>query len=191
MNRQSNTLITALYERLSRDDELQGPSNSIVNQKMLLEDYCKKNGFINIRHYTDDGISGTRFDRPGFLQLMDDIEDGKIDKVVCKDTSRLGRDYIRVGLFMETLHQKGVSLISVGDNLDTLHGEDDFLPFRNVIHEMYAKDISRKIKAAKRTKGQNGKYVASFAPYGYMKSETEKGVWEIDPEAAAVVKYIF
>ena len=191
MNRQLDTPITALYERLSRDDELQGQSSSIVNQKSLLEDYAKKQGFTNIHHYTDDGISGTRFDRPGFVKMMDDIELGKIDKVLCVDSSRLGRDYLRVGLFMETLRQKDVRLISINDNLDTAKGEDDFMPFRTIIHEMYTRDVSRKIKNVKRANGKNGKYSSSIPPYGYRKSKADKTVWEIDPEAAEVVRRIF
>jgi len=192
MNRQpSNTTITALYERLSRDDELQGPSNSIKNQQTILEDYARKNGFSNIVHYTDDGISGTRFDRPGFVKLMDDIEAGKVGIVLCKDTSRLGRDYLRVGMFMETLRQKDVRLIALGDNVDTSLGEDDFLPFRNILHEFYARDTSRKIKAIYKSKGMSGKYTSSHALYGYVKSGEDKSRWEIDPVAAEVVRRIF
>jgi len=130
MNRQQNCKITALYERLSHDDELQGPSNSIINQQQLLEDYANRQGFTNIRHFTDDGISGTRFDRPGFVKMMDEIEADNVAIVICKDTSRLGRDYLRVGMFMETLRQKGVRLIALGDNVDTALGEDEVIPYR-------------------------------------------------------------
>ena len=193
MNRQpnNNTKITALYERLSRDDELQGPSNSILNQQQMLEDYARRNGFTNIQHYTDDGISGTRFDRPGFVKMMDDIEAGNVGIVLCKDTSRLGRDYLRVGLFMETLRQKGVRLIALGDNVDTDKGEDDFLPFRNIMSEWYARDTSRKIKASVRARGMNGRHTSSHALYGYVKSDTDKNQWVIDPEAADIVRRIF
>ena len=191
MNRQSNSKITALYERLSHDDERAGESLSIENQKKILEDYAVKQGFTNISHYTDDGISGTRFDRPGFVKMMDNIEAGKIQTILCKDTSRLGRDYLRVGLFMEKLRDNDVRLIALGDGVDTLRGEDDFLPFRNIIHEWYARDTSRKIKAVKRANGMNGKYAGSHPPYGYIKSESDKTKWEIDPEAADVVRRIF
>ena len=174
MNRQpENQKITALYERLSRDDELQGPSNSIKNQQAILEDYAAKNGFANIVHYTDDGISGTRWDRPGFVKMMDEIEAGNVAVCLCKDTSRLGRDYLRVGLFMETLRQKDVRLIAIGDNVDTAFGEDDFMPFRNIFAEWHARDTSRKIKAIYKSKGMNGKHTASHALYGYTKSETD------------------
>ena len=148
MNRQpGNPKITALYERLSRDDELQGPSNSILNQRQILEDYAHRNGFKNIRHWTDDGISGTRFDRPGLMNMMDEIEAGNVAVLLVKDTSRLGRDYLRVGLLMETLRQKGVRLIAVGEGIDTDKGEDDFIPFRNIMAEWHARDTSRKVKA--------------------------------------------
>ena len=192
MDRQPNTkMITAAYERLSRDDELQGPSNSIVNQKELLEDYASKNDLHNLVHYTDDGISGTRFDRPGFVSMMDDIEAGKVSTVICKDTSRLGRDYLRVGLFMETLRQKGVRLIALGDNVDTALGEDDFVPFRNIIHEFYARDASRKIKNAYKARGMSGKHTSCHAIYGYMKSPEDKHQWLVDSEAAVIVRRIF
>ncbi len=192
MTRQPNDQpITAAYERLSRDDELQGPSNSIRNQQSMLEEYASRHNLGNLKHYTDDGISGTRFDRPGFVRMMDDIEAGKIQTVLCKDTSRLGRDYLRVGLFMETLRQKGVRLIALGDNVDTAQGEDDFLPFRNILHEWYARDTSRKVKAIYKSKGMNGRHTASHALFGYVKSDDDKNQWIIDPPAAEVVKRIF
>jgi DNA invertase Pin-like site-specific DNA recombinase len=190
-SKQPNTKITALYERLSRDDELQGPSNSIVNQKQLLEDYASKHNLPNIVHFTDDGISGTRWDRPGFTMMMDEIEAGKVNVVLCKDTSRLGRDYLRVGLFMETLRQKGVRLIAIGDNVDTADGEDDFMPFRNIFAEWHARDTSRKIKAIYKAKGMSGKHTSCHAVYGYLKSPDDKEQWIVDPEAAEVVKRIF
>ena len=125
--------ITALYERLSHDDELQGESNSIYNQKRLLEEYAKRNGFSNIKHFTDDGISGTRFDRPGFQAMLEQIEDGKVEVVCIKDMSRLGRDYLKVGMYMETMRKVGVRLIAVNDGVDSFNGEDDFTPFRNIM----------------------------------------------------------
>ena len=191
MRQPSNQPITALYERLSRDDELQGPSNSIKNQQTILEEYAAKMGFTNLVHYCDDGVSGTRFDRPGFVRMMDDIEAGKVHVVLCKDSSRLGRDYLRVGLFMETLRQKDVRLIALGDNYDTAAGEDDFMPFRNIMAEWHARDTSRKVKAIYKSKGMNGKHTASHALYGYVKSDEDKNQWVIDPDAAEVVRRVF
>ena len=192
MNRQPKTTkITALYERLSRDDERENESVSIEHQKAILEDYAKKNGFTNIVHFTDDGISGTRWDRPGFMKLMDEVESGNVSVLLCKDTSRLGRDYLRVGLFMETLRQKGVRLIAIGDNFDSAQGEDDFLPFRNIFAEWHARDTSRKIKAVYKSKGMSGRRTTSHALYGYIKSSEDKNQWEIDPDAADIVRRIF
>ncbi len=138
-------MITALYERLSRDDELDGESNSISNQKKLLEDYARQHGFTNLMHFTDDGISGTQFDRPGFLALMKQIETGQVEYLLVKDMSRLGRDYLKVGQIMEILRQKGVRLIAVNDGVDSARGDDEFVPFRNIMNEYYARDTSRKI----------------------------------------------
>jgi len=129
--------ITALYERLSHDDELNGESNSITNQKRMLEEYVNRNTLPNPAHFSDDGWSGTRWDRPDFLRLMDEIDAGRVETIVIKDMSRIGRDYLRVGLFMEKLREKDVRLIAINDNLDTAKGEDDFIPFRNIIHEWY------------------------------------------------------
>ncbi|MDR2532281.1 MAG: recombinase family protein [Oscillospiraceae bacterium] len=191
MNRQHNSKITALYERLSRDDELQGESNSIINQKSMLEDYAVKNGFPNVRHFSDDGISGTRFDRPAFVEMMSEIEAGTVAVCVVKDMSRLGRDYLRVGLFMETLREKGIRLIAVNDGYDSDNGEDDFTPFRNIIAEWYARDTSRKIKSVLQAKGNNGEHLTNSAIYGYIKDPNDKNHWLVDEEAAAVVKRIF
>ena len=129
-----NPTITALYERLSRDDELQGESNSITNQKRLLEEYARNHDLTNTVHFTDDGISGTRFDRPGFLAMMADVEAGKIHTICVKDMSRIGRDYLRVGEVMESLRKKGVRLIAVNDGVDIFNGDDDFTPFRNIMN---------------------------------------------------------
>ena len=128
-----NEKITPLYERLSRDDELQGESNSISNQKQMLEDFARRNGLPNPTHFTDDGISGTRFDRPGFLAMMEEVEAGRVEAIVIKDMSRLGRDYLKVGQVMEVLRQRGVRLIAINDGVDSLKGDDDFTPFRNII----------------------------------------------------------
>ena len=184
--------ITALYERLSVDDQLSGESNSIKNQKAQLEDYAKKQGFKNIVHFTDDGISGTRFgaDRPGFTKMMDEIEAGNVSACLCKDVSRLGRDYLRVGLCMETMRVNGVRLIAINDGLDTINGEDDFTPFRNVLHEYYARDTSRKLKSSFKTKGNSGKHTTGQVAYGYYWDEKREN-WLVDEYAAEVVRSIF
>ncbi|MFI3163902.1 MAG: recombinase family protein [Bacillota bacterium] len=186
-----NTQITALYERLSRDDEQQGESNSISNQKQMLEDYALKNGFDNIRHFTDDGFSGTRFDRPAFLDLLEEIEQGNVKTVCLKDMSRIGRDYLQVGQYMELLRQRGVRLIAINDNVDSFKGEDDFTPFRNVMNEFYARDASRKIRSVFQAKGKSGKRVSSAIPYGYLKDPNDKHKLIIDEVAAPIVKQIF
>jgi len=191
--RKSETKVCALYERLSReDDDVQGQSNSIKTQKQLLTDYAKSNGFTNTKHYTDDGTSGTTFQREAWQELIADVEAGKISQVLCKDMSRLGRDHVQVGLYMELFRKAEVRFIAVTNNIDSAYPETlEFAPFVNLLNEFYAKNISRKIMAAKRSNGRNGKYVSSIAPYGYKKSETDKGVWEVDPEAAEIVKRIF
>jgi DNA invertase Pin-like site-specific DNA recombinase len=186
-----NGKITALYERLSRDDEMQGESNSIVNQKNLLEEYSDRNGFTNLVHFTDDGISGTRFDRPGFMNMIAEVENGNVSAVIVKDMSRFGRDYLRVGLYMETLREYGVRLIAVNENVDTAKGDDDFIPFRNIIAEWYARDTSKKTKSVLHAKGRSGKHMTNAAVYGYKKDDGDKNKWVIDPEAAEVVRRIY
>ncbi|HFH8923422.1 TPA: DUF4368 domain-containing protein [Streptococcus agalactiae] len=183
--------ITALYERLSRDDELEGESNSIVNQKKILEEYASKNNLTNIIHFTDDGISGTQFDRPGFMEMMNGVNTGNIDCIIVKDMSRLGRDYLKVGQCMEILRQKGVRLIAINDNVDSFYREDDFTPFRNIMNEWYARDTSRKIQSTFRSKGESGKHTASTPPYGYIKDEKDKDKWIVDEKAAQIVRRIF
>lgn len=183
--------ITALYERLSRDDELEGESNSIVNQKKILEEYASKNNLTNIIHFTDDGISGTQFDRPGFMEMMNGVNTGNIGCIIVKDMSRLGRDYLKVGQCMEILRQKGVRLIAINDNVDSFYREDDFTPFRNIMNEWYARDTSRKIQSTFRTKGESGKHTASTPPYGYIKDEKDKDKWVVDEKAAEIVRRIF
>ena len=185
------TKITALYERLSRDDELQGDSNSIINQKIQLEEYAQRNQFPNILHFTDDGITGTRFDRPGFVALMDAVDEGKIGTVIAKDLSRLGRDHLRVGLCMETLELQGVRLIAINDNVDTALGEDDIVPVRNLMSEWYARDISRKIKSSTIAKGNAGKRLTNVPIYGYRLAPDDRSKWIVDDEAAEVVLRIF
>ena len=160
----TQNLITALYPRLSKDDELQGESNSISNQKRILEAYAKQNGFTNLRWYTDDGYSGANFQRPGVQSMLADIEAGKVGTVIVKDMSRLGRNYLQVGFYTEMLFpQKGVRFIAVNDNVDSANGgmDNDFTPLRNLFNEWLVRDTSKKIKAVKRSKGMSGKPVTS------------------------------
>jgi site-specific DNA recombinase len=185
-----NERITALYERLSRDDDQQGESNSISNQKSYLEDTATRNGHTNLRHFTDDGVSGSRFDRPGFMAMLEEVEAGNVDCIYVKDMSRVGRDYLKVGQVMELLRQKGVRLIAVNDGVDSFRGEDDFTPFRNIMNEYYLRDTSRKIKSVFQAKGKSGKHVTGTVIYGYLWNET-RDKWIVDPEAAEIVKRIF
>ena len=185
-----NEKITPLYERLSRDDELQGESNSISNQKQMLEDFARRNGLPNPTHFTDDGISGTRFDRPGFLAMMEEVEAGRVEAIVIKDMSRLGRDYLKVGQVMEVLRQRGVRLIAINDGVDSLKGDDDFTPFRNIMNEFYARDTSRKIRSVFKSKGMSGKHLTGTVIYGYLWDEKREH-WLVDEEASEVVRRIF
>ena len=186
----SKRKITALYERLSRDDDQQGESNSIANQKKLLESYASQHGFPNPVHFTDDGISGTRFDRPGFMALMKEVEAGNVEYLCLKDMSRMGRDYLKVGQIMEILRQKGVRLIAVNDGVDSARGDDDFTPFRNIMNEFYCRDTSRKIRSTFQAKGKSGKHLTGTVIYGYLWNET-RDQWIVDKEAAEVVKRIY
>ena len=183
--------ITALYERLSRDDELQGESNSISNQKRMLSEFAKQHNLPCPKHFTDDGISGTRFDRPGFVAMMEEVNKGSVEAIVVKDMSRMGRDYLVVGQYMEMLRQKGVRLIAINDGVDSFKGDDDFTPFRNIMNEWYARDTSKKIKSTFKAKGKSGKHVASTTPYGYLKSPDDHNQWIVDDEAAKIVRRIF
>ena len=185
-----NEKITPLYERLSRDDELQGESNSISHQKQMLEEFARRNGLPNPTHFTDDGVSGTRFDRPGFLAMMEEVEAGRVEAIVIKDMSRLGRDYLKVGQVMEILRQRGVRLIAINDGVDSLKGDDDFTPFRNIMNEFYARDTSRKIRSVFKSKGMSGKHLTGTVIYGYLWDEKREH-WLVDEEAAAVVRHIF
>lgn len=186
----SQIKITALYERLSHDDELMGESNSISNQKILLEEFAERSGLLYTKHFTDDGISGTRFDRPGFQAMLEEIENGNVEAVVIKDMSRLGRDYLKVGMYKETFRKLGVRLIAVNDGVDSSR-DDDFTPFRNIMNEWYARDTSKKIRSTFKAKGEAGKRVASSPIYGYLKDPEDKEKWIIDEEAAAIVKRIY
>ena len=183
-------LITALYPRLSLEDELQGESNSISNQKRILETYAKQNGFSNLRWYTDDGYSGANFQRPGFQAMLADIEAGKVGTVIVKDMSRLGRNYLQVGMYTEMIFpQKGVRFIAINDGVDSAQGENDFAPLRNIFNEWLVRDTSKKIKAVKRSKGMSGKPITSKPVYGYLMDEDENFI--IDEEAAPVVRQIY
>ena len=183
-------LITALYPRLSHEDELQGESNSISNQKRILETYAKQNGFSNLRWYTDDGYSGANFQRPGFQAMLADIEAGKVGTVIVKDMSRLGRNYLQVGMYTEMIFpQKGARFIAINDGVDSAQGENDFAPLRNIFNEWLVRDTSKKIKAVKRSKGMSGKPITSKPVYGYLMDEDENFI--IDEEAAPVVRQIY
>ena len=184
--------ITALYCRLSQDDILDGESNSITNQKDILSKFARENGFANTVFYTDDGYSGTNFDRPDFQKMKTDIEEDRIGTVVVKDLSRLGREYLQTGYYTEIFFpEHDVRFIAVHDNVDTHRGDNDFAPFKNLMNEFYAKDVSRKVRAVFKAKGQSGKPLATSPPYGYKKSEADKNVWVIDEPAAEVVRRIF
>lgn len=190
-----NEKITALYERLSRDDfgkddDQQRESNSISNQKAMLEEFAARQGFTNIVHFTDDGISGTCFDRPGFLAMMKEVEAGNVEYLCIKDMSRMGRDYLKVGQIMEILRQRDVRLIAINDGVDSARGDDDFTPFRNIMNEYYARDTSRKIRSTFQSKGKSGKHLTGTVIYGYLWNEA-RDQWLVDPEAADVVKRIF
>ncbi len=185
--------ITALYGRLSRDDELVGDSNSIVHQKEMLAKYAKEHGFANTAFYIDDGFSGTNFNRPDFQRMMSDAEEGKIATIIVKDMSRFGRDYIMVGYYTEIYFPNSdIRFIAINDQVDTVSATDnDFTPFKNIMNEWYAKDTSKKIKAVLRTKGNSGKHLSTLPPFGYKKDPNDKEKWIVDEEAAATVKEIF
>ena len=186
--------ITALYERLSQEDKLEGESNSIANQKKILERYCREHGITAYRHYDeDDGYSGTNFNRPGFQRMLADIKAGKIKRVIVKDMSRFGRDYLQVGFYTDMLFPDfGVHFIAVNDGVDSTRGENEFTAIRNVFNEMYARDTSKKIRATWQSKGKSGEHLTTIPPYGYMKDpDNPKRHWIVDDEAAAVVRQIF
>lgn len=185
--------ITALYCRLSCDDQLQGDSNSIIHQKEILKKYADDNGFGNIEFFVDDGFSGTNFNRPDWQRLLGKIEDGKIGTIIVKDMSRLGRDYLQVGMYTEMMFPNNdIRFIAINNGVDSINGtENDMTPFINIFNEYYAKDTSRKIRAVWKAKGESGKPLTTNAPYGYLKDKDDKFHWVIDEEAAPVVKEIF
>ena len=183
--------ITALYCRLSRDDGTDNDSNSIINQKKLLQKYAKEHGFENTRNYVDDGYTGTNFNRPGFQKLLEDIDMGYVSVVIVKDMSRLGRDYLQVGYYTDTYFpDRDIRFIAVNDCVDSADGENELAPFRNVMNEMYARDISRKVRSSHRLRGNAGEPL-SQPPYGYMKDPMNKKKWNIDNNVAQVVRDIF
>ena len=191
--KQNETIIgiTALYCRLSRDDGAEGESNSIANQKKLLAKYAKEHGFTNTKFYVDDGYTGTNFNRPGFQQMLEDMEMGYISTVIVKDSSRFGRNYLEVGQYTDYYFpEHNIRFIAINDCIDSENGEDDFSAFRNVMNEMYAKDISRKVRSSHRLRGNAGEPLAP-PPYGYVKDPENKKKWIIDPDAAEVVQRIF
>ena len=184
------TPITALYARLSKDDEQQGESLSIENQKRILETYARDNGFLNCRFFVDDGWSGANFQRPGFMEMMDCVENGEVKCVITKDLSRMGRNYLQVGMFTEiTFPKKGVRFIAINDGVDSAQGDNDLTPLKNLFNEWMVRDTSRKIKAVFRSKGMSGKPLTSQPVYGYLKGED--GRFIIDEEAAPVVRQIY
>ena len=186
----SGTPITALYCRLSRDDELQGESNSISNQRRMLESYCRDHGLKNCQYFVDDGWSGANFDRPGFQRMLEGVENGEIKTVVTKDLSRLGRNYLQVGLYTEMIFpKKGVRYIAINDGVDSVQGDSELSALKNLFNEWMVRDTSKKIKAVFKSKGMNGKPLTSHPPYGYIKGED--GTFAIDEETAPVVKQIY
>lgn len=199
MNRQSKLnaalegKVTALYCRLSRDDETQGDSNSIKNQKAILKKYADDNGFYNTQFFVDDGFSGTTFERPDFLRMISEVDAGNVGTVIVKDMSRLGRDYLKVGYYTEVAFPEAeVRFIAINNGVDSANQQDsDFTPFLNIINEWYAKDTSKKIRAVFKAKGQSGKPLCTNPPYGFIKDPKDKNHWIVDEVAAEVVKEIF
>ena len=180
-----------LYERLSRDDGEDGLSNSIQNQRQLLEDYAEHNGLKPYRHIQDDGISGAVWNRPGWQELIAEVEAGHVSTIVVKNLDRMGRDYLRVGLYMEQFRDCGVRLIAVNDGIDTLCGEDDFTPFRAILAEWYARDTSKKIRAVFKSRMEAGYHCSGSIPYGYLHDPDDRQQWIVDSQAAKVIRRIF
>ncbi len=189
----NNDKITALYCRLSKDDGTNNESMSISTQKTMLKDYAKRNGFLNCQFYVDDGYSGTNYDRPAFRQLIEDIQDGEVSTLITKDLSRLGRNYLETGTYIEVFFPNhNVRYIAINDGVDSIdNAQMDITPFRNIINEMYAKDTSRKIKSALHARKMQGKYMATTAPFGYQKDEKDHNHLVIDEVTAPVVELIF
>ena len=190
--KQTESRITALYERLSRDDDNAGDSNSIVNQKKYLESYAQQRGYTNCRHYTDDGWSGGNFERPAWKQLIADIEAGKVAHVIVKDMSRAGRDYLQTGFYTEVFfRQHGVHFVAIANSVDSDdQNSNEFAPFLNIMNEWYPRDTSKKVRVSLRQRGTSGKHMGK-PPYGYRCDPEDKDHWILDEEAAQVVKLIF
>lgn len=188
----NQTYVAGLYCRLSKDDEQNGESVSIGTQRSILTDYCLQHGYSIYKVYIDDGYSGLNFNRPGFKELLEDVERGAVNMVITKDLSRLGRDYIMTGYYSEIFFQtKGVRYIALADDVDSLKGTNEIAPFKNILNEMYARDVSKKVKNAKRQWAKQGLFIGSQAPYGYRTDPNNKNQLIIDPEAAEVVSQIF
>lgn len=184
--------ITALYCRLSRDDAMQGDSNSIANQKAMLMRYANDHGFLNTKFFVDDGISGTTFNRPGFQAMLAEVDEGNVATLIVKDMSRFGRDYLKVGYYTEVvLPDAGVRFIAINDGVDSERADNDFTPFRNIINEWYAKDTSKKIRAVMKSRALAGEHLSGYPPFGYMKDPNDKKRWIIDEPSAEVVREIF
>lgn len=184
--------VVGIYCRLSKDDEQSGESVSIGTQRSILKEYCLQQGYTIYKVYIDDGYSGLNFNRPGFKELLKDVERGAVNMVITKDLSRLGRDYIMTGYYSEIFFQtKGVRYIALADDVDSLKGTNEIAPFKNILNEMYARDVSKKVKNAKRQRAKQGLFIGSQAPYGYQKDPNNKNQLIIDPEAAEVVTRIF
>ncbi|MBC5748631.1 DUF4368 domain-containing protein [Dysosmobacter sp. NSJ-60] len=184
--------ITALYARLSQEDALDGESNSIANQKKILLKYATDNHFSNPTFFIDDGVSGVTFDRPGWNEMIRLAEAGKVQTVIVKDMSRMGRDYLKVGYYTESFFaERDIRYIAINDGIDSNKGDNDFTPFRNLFNDFYARDTSKKIRAVMRAKGNAGEHLCTNPPYGYMKDPADKKKWIVDEEAAEIVKRIF
>lgn len=182
----------ALYLRLSRDDGATGDSGSIKTQQMMLERYCEEQGIHIFDRYIDDGFSGLNYDRPAFQRMLEDIKSGLVNFVITKDLSRLRRDYIQTGHYTEIFFpQHGVRYLALNDGVDTLNDNNDIAPFKNILNDMYARDLSRKVKTAKRTQAAQGAFIGPHPPYGYRMCADNCNVLEIDEEAAPVVRHIF
>ena len=187
-----NGKINILYQRLSREDGDKIESESIQNQRRILEEYAERNGFTPYINVHDDGYSGTNWNRPGWQEVMEKVEAGEVNAIIAKDSTRIARDYVRMGLLRETLQSKNVRLICVNDGYDSsINGDDDFTPFRDVFAEMHAKDTSKKVKAVLHSKGRRGQHMTNSAIYGYKKSPEDKNAWLVDDEAAVIVRRIF
>lgn len=191
--KETDTGITALYCRLSQDDGNVGDSDSIINQKKILAEYAERNGYTPYQFYIDDGFSGTNFERPQFKQMIEDAKKGTVKRIICKDLSRFGRDYIKVGLYTEFIFpDKDIHFIAVNDDVDSnVQKDNDLAPFKNLFNEWYARDTSKKIKAVKKAKGLEGEHMSCVAPYGYRKNPDNPKEWLIDEESAEVVREIF